>query len=387
MKTHQLDPPSPEEIEVSVFGPGYGEAIALHIGDGKWILVDSCIEPDSKLPASLHYLRSLNVDVNSAVKLVVATHWHDDHIKGISTILSECMSAMVSISGALHTEEFLTLPILYDEPETRRNSGLNEFIQVLRIVNEHKERGKRLHAPKLAFADKIILRDTIHPDLGAVEVKVFSLSPSDTAVLRATLAFAELQKKLEPRKRVAPIPPNHSSVVLWVEVGHHKILLGSDLETTADPETGWSVIVNGSMAISEKANLFKIPHHGSENAHYQDVWSKLLSTDPFAALTPFRRGGQTLPTEKDVARICRLTSRACTTTPPRRRQQKWRQGIVRDFVKEMTLDIRDVHSGWGQVRFRNNISEANQPWRVELFDDACLLRPYDAPLRKRSRSR
>ena len=146
MKTHQLDLPSPDEIEVSVFGPGYGEAIALHIGDGKWILVDSCIEPESKLPASLHYLRSLNVDVNSAVKLVVATHWHDDHIRGISTILSECRSAMVSFSGALRKAEFLRLAMLYDEPVTRRNSGLNEFIQVLCIVNEHKEQGKRLRA-------------------------------------------------------------------------------------------------------------------------------------------------------------------------------------------------------------------------------------------------
>lgn len=30
--------PDDGEIEVSLFGPGYGEAIAIHLGDGSWFL-------------------------------------------------------------------------------------------------------------------------------------------------------------------------------------------------------------------------------------------------------------------------------------------------------------------------------------------------------------
>jgi hypothetical protein len=373
MAGSQLDPPSSEEVEVSIFGPGYGEAIALHIGEGKWILVDSCLEPDSNLPASLHYLHSLNVDVEGAVKLIVATHWHDDHIRGISNVLNDCRCATVCISTALDAEEFLALTSLYDKPVIRRDSGLNEFIQVLRTTNTRKERGVRFCAPKFALADRTIFQDKVHLGSGTVETKMFSLSPSDASVLKAKLAFAMLQEELGPGKRVAPIPPNHASVVLWLEVGHHKVLLGSDLEVTADPKTGWSVIVNESMVVSEKAGVFKIPHHGSKNAHFEDVWSKLLLREPFAILTPFRLGGKTLPTPRDVTRICQLTSRAYATAPPRRRRQKWHQRVVRDFVKEMTRDIRNVHSGWGHVRLRNNINQANQPWQVELFGDAYML--------------
>jgi len=42
--------PAADEIEVTLFGPGYGEAIAVHLGEGAWLLVDSCIDPESKAP-------------------------------------------------------------------------------------------------------------------------------------------------------------------------------------------------------------------------------------------------------------------------------------------------------------------------------------------------
>lgn len=32
--------PEVGEIEVSVFGPGYGESILLHAGDNDWFLID-----------------------------------------------------------------------------------------------------------------------------------------------------------------------------------------------------------------------------------------------------------------------------------------------------------------------------------------------------------
>ena len=56
-----------DELEISIFGPGYGEAIALHLGFGKWVLVDSCLEPKSGKPAQLQYLESLGIDASLAV--------------------------------------------------------------------------------------------------------------------------------------------------------------------------------------------------------------------------------------------------------------------------------------------------------------------------------
>ena len=80
------NPPATDQIEVSVFGPGVGEAIVVHIGDGKWVVVDSAIDKYGALP--IQYLEKLGVVLKEDVVYVVATHWHSDHIAGLSDILA-----------------------------------------------------------------------------------------------------------------------------------------------------------------------------------------------------------------------------------------------------------------------------------------------------------
>jgi metal-dependent hydrolase (beta-lactamase superfamily II) len=47
--------------------------------------VDSCVVPGAQGPVSADYLEKIGVDA-SAVKAVVASHWHDDHVKGMSDL-------------------------------------------------------------------------------------------------------------------------------------------------------------------------------------------------------------------------------------------------------------------------------------------------------------
>ncbi len=102
-------PPQNDEIEVSIFGPGYGETILVHIGLGDWLIVDSCLDRASKIPAPISYLRKLGLNTASAVKIVLASHWHDDHIRGLSSVFEECASAAFFCSASLRNTEFLTL--------------------------------------------------------------------------------------------------------------------------------------------------------------------------------------------------------------------------------------------------------------------------------------
>jgi hypothetical protein len=53
-----VDHPAPDEVEIVIFGPGIGEAIAVHIGYNQWLLVDSCRVGNNKRPAALQYLES-----------------------------------------------------------------------------------------------------------------------------------------------------------------------------------------------------------------------------------------------------------------------------------------------------------------------------------------
>src|SRR5207247_10718341 len=98
--------PDGNDLEVSLFGPGFGECLALHLPGGKWILIDSCRNSQGQ-PASLAYLREMGVRAASDVAMVVASHWHLDHVDGISEIVQECRSAEPVISAALYTRELL----------------------------------------------------------------------------------------------------------------------------------------------------------------------------------------------------------------------------------------------------------------------------------------
>ena len=374
MSNNQFCPPALNEIEVSVWGAGYGEAIALHIGEGEWILVDSCINPDSQLPASLDYLKNLKFRVGEAVKLIVVTHWHDDHVRGISTVLNECKSSSLVISGALRVDEFLNLVNLYSKPTIQNTSGLDEFARAFQLLQKRKKQGTRFNPPKWASADRLLYRDEIRINSEIIEAKVYSLSPSDASVLKAQLAFARLlPKENEHKKRVASPKPNHASVVLWVELGNEIILLGADLENTSDSEIGWSAILSGSTVTSEKASVFKIPHHGSENAHHNDVWVKLLWSEPIAIVTPFHPGRKFLPSPEDIKRITNLTSRAYATAPAKQRRPRWSRGVVRDFARQATRYMQVVDYGWGQVRLRKRMNQVGESWHVELFGDAYAL--------------
>jgi glyoxylase-like metal-dependent hydrolase (beta-lactamase superfamily II) len=105
-------PPALTEIEISDFGPGYGESLVLHLGENNWLIVDSCLDLTGE-PAPLTYLRHIQIDPATSVKQFIATHWHDDHIRGLGRIMRECTSAAFVCSAALRTREFLTLVTAY----------------------------------------------------------------------------------------------------------------------------------------------------------------------------------------------------------------------------------------------------------------------------------
>ncbi|GAB2816842.1 hypothetical protein GCM10027073_55760 [Streptomyces chlorus] len=98
--------PGSDEVELSLFGPGLGECVVVHLGNSEWMIVDSCVRPQESTPVALEYLEKLGVDVGSRVSMVVASHWHDDHVKGISEIFERARAAKFFAASALSGDEF-----------------------------------------------------------------------------------------------------------------------------------------------------------------------------------------------------------------------------------------------------------------------------------------
>ncbi len=100
--------PAADQFEVSIFGPGFGECAVVHIAHGAWVIVDSCSDPrDPSTCVPEAYLRTLGVDFRQ-VQLIVATHWHDDHVRGIGRMVEVCREAKFSCARALVQNEFAT---------------------------------------------------------------------------------------------------------------------------------------------------------------------------------------------------------------------------------------------------------------------------------------
>jgi len=306
-----LTKPDKSELEIVLFGPGYGECILIHI-EGKWIVIDSCTFAGSREPAALTYLEQIGVDLTTEVSLLVATHWHDDHIRGFSRLVETCRTAEVYISGALHDKEFFSFVYAYrDQPQTALGSGVDE---IYRSISVSRDSGRKLG---LAVPNRsILVRDSSSTSHGR-EIRLWTLSPSDSEITEflAEIGASLLELPGSTKHRAPPRRPNHASVVCWLDCGTTCFLFGSDMEVSSNTNRGWHAIVEGRQALG-KAALFKVPHHGSENGHLPTVWSKLLVDQPVSLVTPFRRGSVALPKATDMDRIAGMSSVVYLTASP-----------------------------------------------------------------------
>lgn len=358
--------PGDFELEVSVFGPGYGESVLVHLGRNRWLIVDSCVDPESGDPAPLQYLNRIGIKPYEAVKLVVATHWHDDHIAGLARIVEQCSQAEFTCSQALTCREFFELAQFSKSSITTR-PGMEQFSKILSILAERKQGRLESRGPEWASICKVLYVERNQRPL----CEVTSLSPSNGQItLFLNQIGSLLPVEYNQQRRLVSVQPNHAAVVLWVCVENTRVLLGSDLEETPNPNTGWSVIVESKNRPLGKASVFKVPHHGSRNADQPRVWSEMIEHKPHAVLTPFNLGLTSLPTKRDAERICRRTENAYSTA--RLPKTIKRNPTVERTIKEVTRKFRTISSAMGHVRLRK-AADSDDSWNVDLIGDALPL--------------
>ena len=330
-------------LEVSVIGPGRGECVVLHLGDNKWCIVDSCTSRDSSEAVAIEYLASFKTQALQRVELVVATHWHDDHVRGLASLIQAAPSANFCCSMALRSNIFATL-VSAELEGIQRDTGVKEFAAILGV-------SAKPVSPHWAIQDRVLLDDLSgqnHP----FPTRIESLSPSDTTVTAALQGLSKyLPKAGETQRRIAPPPgPNDISVVLWVTAGDLRVLLGADLEHTNRHTDGWIAVLN-SHRDPKRAALIKVPHHGSKNADHPDVWNQMLEKDPIAVVTPFVGGNVRLPERSDLTRLASRTTRLYCTSSGSGKEPS-RDSLVNKIMKEQLKGRQVLEGKAGHVRLR-----------------------------------
>jgi beta-lactamase superfamily II metal-dependent hydrolase len=354
-----LTPPALDQVEVSVVGRGYGECVLVHLGWGDWLVVDSCIEQrEPPAPYAALYLEQIGVPFE-AVRWLLASHWHDDHVAGFGALVQLCSSAEVFMSEAMRSEEFISLSFVgAGEPPGRISSGIKEMrrtLTTLRVDNRKVQQAR---------ADQRLYVDNVH----GVTREIWALSPSNAASLRAKQAFvAESLPTLADRRRVLSPSPNEASVALLIRVGDAVALLGADLEHTKTSDRGWNAVLSSPGRPQDRASLFKLAHHGADNGDHPDVWTQMLEPDVIAALTPYGTGVRPRPDDADVSRICARAADAYIAGPRRVKRPRASspvEKVRRKAVRSSVIAERPL----GQIRCRRSISDDN--WDVALHGTA-----------------
>ena len=328
----------------------------MHLRNHEWVLVDSCLHPDSDEPASLKYLTDLGVVPAEAVVLVVVTHWDDDHIRGIGTIGETCSRAAIACSSALRQEDILQFVLSTEYVGGAFGSGLDELRTILRLPNA---------ASRIIWAKANL---PLYPRPPGDVPQVVALSPSEEAVERSIRSLIE-QATGQPialqRRYRAPEGPNGASVATSIRASPDSVLLAADLERSNNPESGWRAVVSYAKP-STAASLVKVPHHASCGAHYDRMWEEMVASDSAAVVTPWALGGNFLPTQRDLDRLKAVTGRLfVTAVPSLARAQKDRE--VARLIERLHGQVDELR-GWGHLRARRRTGES--AWTIELDGDA-----------------
>jgi hypothetical protein len=346
-------PPDKHEFEISLFGPGVGECIVLHLGDGHWVIVDSCIDRTTGNPVALDYLEGMSV-APDRVKQIIVSHWHNDHCAGVSKLLQYYSTASLVLSVALRATEFRQLIAASRMEIGIGTDELRLALDVLRPSNRIGIQERRT----FVLCGKVVFQSS--------HAQILCLSPSDRTIGRSFVEISSLIETGQQRKRAASHSSNDVAVTLWIQFGDGlAVLLGSDLEKTNDKERGWVAVVESKVRPKTKAKIFKVAHHGSDNADESRVWSEMLEQNAYAILTPYRLGVKPLPSESDRIRLCSQTAEVYATTHTHTAKPDLNKTVDR-VARGVAKSLRRLDSRMGHIRLRRKASEIF----IELFGPA-----------------
>jgi hypothetical protein len=280
-------------LQVSVLGRSVGEAIVVRFGSElqRCLLVDSFMSLGR--PASLRYFDHEHIDPAS-VLMVAVSHWDNDHADGVAELLRSAPAARFVHPYVLDRERLLTLALVARKAALDgRPRGMDAFGEAMAGLDDDRP------------AEAAVSKTTLWED---EDVRVLALSPTSGAVKDGLVSVASSLIQEPSKARAArSVTPNLTSMVLWIQTPTHRVLLGADLERHA--KHGWRGVIDDAdtLRLGGLAHLLKVPHHGSEDADDDLIWSRLLEPGPHAVVTPYAPARRPRPDD-----VQRLLGRPCT---------------------------------------------------------------------------
>lgn len=358
-----------DELEITTMGVGSqsGESIVMHLGDGNWIIIDSCKTCDG-IVMPLYHLKMLGVELEHVNK-IVCTHWHDDHIGGLSTVVEQCTNAEFYYPIVGQDNNYLSLLRKGDKAQNQ-SSVWKEFIACYNLAKQKSS---------FCGSDKLVYDD----DKG---IQLFTLSPSDKMIAKMLQIIADFEKSADYRRfNDSAITPNMGCSALLLVTPECKILLGADLEANRSNkenedacinqcakryEVGWCNVIKKSTSFKrKKISYFKLPHHSSKTGYCNAIYTEHVTDLPISVSTVFvNNAGVKLP-QKDmlIKYHDRSTEMYLTSRGPRKKDRGKGKSMLDSLAFPHIESVSVLRDEPGLVCSRK---KKGQPWQTYLIGSA-----------------
>lgn len=309
--------PQSGDMTLYVLGPGIGECQVLSLPDEKWLVVDCCCSGKSNLAKEL-----LNHFGAKEIALLAITHSYVDHIQGIPDLLQSFKVRQVWQWAHAGTRDDVLPRLCSLLPNNRR---LRLLCSLQQAISSHEDANPNSvvdattttipWSPSGSYS-VCPLSPTpheVHHYRKAIDA-LFEVRDTDTIVLnRKVNAFLGSSSRM-------PLPGNGLSVALSIGWGSRRILLGGDVEVSADQDRGWGGMLKylkeeGRVHLLHNISVVKVAHHGSPGAFLPEAW-KLHSSGgrvKVAVVTPHEGLREPLPRAKTLQDLSHHAERLAVT--------------------------------------------------------------------------
>jgi hypothetical protein len=256
-----------EVVNLFVFGPGEGEALALWLPRHGWLFVDCCRRRLADLAEVVPqiWLRKALAD-DAPVWGAMLTHPHEDHVEGFPDLLRASNPERVFVSGTIAPRTDLVracesaLQASASSPNDTKCRNLAKAVHAAAMAIREWEAATgravaALHAGASVLEDGNLRIDCVAPEERAIQSMLQDAKPD-----------------------VLAAQANHLSAVLVVSFGSARVLLTGDLPwlltgtpiPASDQPATRGVVAGGWETVAANHDLthccMKVPHHGSREA-------------------------------------------------------------------------------------------------------------------------
>ena len=409
--SESLTAPADDEVEITLIGgtAGYGESVLVHIGAGKWVVIDSCVNAVTGECSPLAYLKDLyGEEIGEHIGYVVCSHWHDDHIKGLSEIVENCTSRTKFAVSCSDDRQKWVYEMLSDYNYEGRSTKLKELTNTYKEANKKGIEILKLKQNERVFNENGVEGFALSPSQSVIneldkevadamrryhkvlnqllKLKTINTATIDDAMTLQDETFKAFENIVEEDveedilveeatnllkyKDIKKVNPNDRCVAMLISFNQHHVILGADLENK-DGMSGWIAVADCVSMKGVKSSLFKIPHHGSETGYNEYFLRGHVKKDAVMKLSAWTKGDLIDPKEEMLRAYYNYSNNLyITTTAVLKKGNNEEDRSIRKEMNKTTDAIYELKPHLGIIRSRMKINSVDDNWQTDYFGSA-----------------